>query len=426
MGDGSAEINFTNSGTGNGAAIINYHVKVDSNDFVPLSTPDDSGPITITGLTNDQAHTVALKTQTSVGLSVASASLTFTPVSGASPPAAPTNVVLTPGDKQLSVSFTPGSDNGAAISNYAYQIDGGNWKDLSPASTASSFVITGLSNGRTYRVSLRAINAKGRGANSSPVTATLPRPNFTVFPGDGKTIDLNITPESGSSCSIATAALAPAPALEANVKSAYVNMLNFTLENCNAGETVAVAITLSEDPPADGIAYKYQGGQWRVIAGASISGRTISYNLTDNGPLDADPTSGKISDPVAVAVPTGVPEAPEGLSATAGNGSAVIAFTAGDDGGEPITNYAYSLDGVTFIPLDPKDGLSPITVTGLTNGKSYSLSLKAVNTNGESSPSEGVSVTPTATAVPVPLPLWLFALLSVLIGGLGYRRLHIA
>ena len=426
VGDGSAEINFTNSGTGNGAAIINYHVKVDSNDFVPLSTPDDSGPITITGLTNDQAHTVALKTQTSVGLSVASASLTFTPVSGASPPAAPTNVVLTPGDKQLSVSFTPGSDNGAAISNYAYQIDGGNWKDLSPASTASSFVITGLSNGRTYRVSLRAINAKGRGANSSPVTATLPRPNFTVFPGDGKTIDLNITPESGSSCSIATAALAPAPALEANVKSAYVNMLNFTLENCNAGETVAVAITLSEDPPADGIAYKYQGGQWRVIAGASISGRTISYNLTDNGPLDADPTSGKISDPVAVAVPTGVPEAPEGLSATAGNGSAVIAFTAGDDGGEPITNYAYSLDGVTFIPLDPKDGLSPITVTGLTNGKSYSLSLKAVNTNGESSPSEGVSVTPTATAVPVPLPLWLFALLSVLIGGLGYRRLHIA
>ena len=116
---------------------------------------------------------------------------------------------------------------------------------------------------------------------------------LTLFPGDGKTIDLNITPESGSSCSIATAALAPAPALEANVKSAYVNMLNFTLENCNAGETVAVAITLSEDPPADGIAYKYQGGQWRVIAGASISGRTISYNLTDNGPLDADPTSAK-------------------------------------------------------------------------------------------------------------------------------------
>jgi len=28
--------------------------------------------------------------------------------------------------------------------------------------------------------------------------------------------------------------------------------------------------------------------------------------------------------------------------------------------------------------------------------------------------------------LPVPLPLWLLAVLSVLIGGLGYRRLHIA
>jgi titin len=423
VGDGSAEINFTNSGTGNGAAIMNYHVKVDSDDFIPVSTPDDSGPITIAGLTNDQVHTVALKTQTSVGLSVASASLSFTPVSGASAPAAPTNVVLTPGDKRLSVTFTPGGDNGAAITNYAYQINGGRWFNLSPASTASSLVITGLSNGETYSVSLRGINAKGMGANSAPVTATLPRPKLIILTGDGKTIDLNITPESGSSCSIATAALTPAPALEANVKLAYANMFNFSLENCNAGETVAVAITLSEDPPADGIAHKYQGGQWRVIAGATIIGKTISYNLTDNGPLDADPTSGKISDPVAVAVPTGLPGRPEGLSATAGNGNAVIAFTAGDDGGKPITNYQYSIDGVTFVALDPAAAVSPVTVPGLTNGKAYSLTLEAVNENGAGPPSDEVSFTPTATAVPVPLPLWLFALLSVLIGGLGYRRL---
>ena len=97
---------------------------------------------------------------------MASASLTFTPVSGASPPAAPTNVVLTPGDKQLSVSFTPGSDNGAAISNYAYQIDGGNWKDLSPASTASSFVITGLDNGGPIACRSGRLMRRVDGANS--------------------------------------------------------------------------------------------------------------------------------------------------------------------------------------------------------------------------------------------------------------------
>ena len=68
--------------------------------------------------------------------------------------------------------------------------------------------------------------------------------------------------------------------------------------------------------------------------------------------------------------------------------------------------------------------VSPITVTGLTNGKVYSLALKAVNENGAGPPSEEVLFTPYNT--PVPLPVWLFALLSALIGGLGYRRLGIA
>ncbi|MDG2441766.1 MAG: fibronectin type III domain-containing protein, partial [Luminiphilus sp.] len=293
VGDQSAIVDFDNINTGSGAEITNYLVSLDDGSFVALDPATSSGPITFTDLLNDQTYSVVLKTQTGSGkqalFSEPSDILNFTPESGASVPDAPTDVALTPGDQQLSVSFTPGSDNGAAITNYAYQINGGGWNDFSPASTASSFSITGLENGETYSVSLRAINAEGRGSNSAPVTATLQRPKLIILTGDGKTIDLNITPESGSSCSIASAALAPAPALEENVKLAYVNMLNFTLENCNAGETVAVAITLSEDPPADGIAHKYQGGQWRVIAGATIIGKTISYNLTDNGPLDADP-----------------------------------------------------------------------------------------------------------------------------------------
>jgi surface protein len=186
-----------------------------------------------------------------------------------------------------------------------------------------------------------------------------------------------------------------APALEDNVKLAYENMLDFTLENCNAGETVAVSITLSEDPPAEGMAYKYeyQNSQWRAIEDASISGRTISYDLKDNGPLDADPEDGKISDPVAVAVPSGKPEAPYDLVATPGNGTATVAFTAGDDGGNEITNYLYSTDAVTYIPLDPADAESPIVIPGLTNGESFSITLKAQNSEGDSPASEPEPVT---------------------------------
>ena len=260
VGDQSAIIDFDNTNTGNGAEITNYLISLDNDPFVALDPAISSGPVTLTDLTNDQTYSVALQTQTGSGeqalFSEPSETLSFTPESGASVPDAPTDVALTPGDQQLSVSFTPGSDNGSAITNYAYQINGGRWIDLNPASTGNSFVIMGLENGDTYRVSLRAINAEGYGANSIPETATLLRSQLIIVTDDGKTIDLNITPESGSSCSIATAVLVEAPALEDNVKLAYENMLDFTLENCNAGETVAVAITLSEDPPAEGMAYK--------------------------------------------------------------------------------------------------------------------------------------------------------------------------
>ena len=135
----------------------------------------------------------------------------------------------------------------------------------------------------------------------------------------------------------------------------------------------------------------------------------------------------EICDPVAVAVPTGVPDAPTGLTATPGSSSAAIAFTAGDDGGEPITNYSYSLDGVTFVALDPAVVTSPIILAGLTDGKAYSVTLKAVNTNGVSPASAAVSFSlDAAEVVPVPLPPWLFGMLIGLIGWLGHRRFKMA
>ena len=423
VGDGYAVVDFTNSDPNNGAAITDYFVSLD--DGVPVPLGDTSGPVTVTGLINDQAHTISLQTQTSVGLSVRSDTLTFTPVSGASPPDAPINVVLTPGDNQLSVSFTPGNDNGAAITNYAYQVDGGSWRALAPASTATSLTIKGLSNGETYAVSVRAINAKGDGANSVPVTATLPRPKVTIITDQGETIDLDITPENGGSCSVKTAALTPAPALESNVKSAYVNMLDFTLTNCKPGETVGIAITLSQDPPANGIPYKYKGGEWRAIERATIAGRTISYNLTDNGQLDADPSPGEINDPVAIAVPSGKPDAPYNLSATAGDRSATISFTPGNDQGNAITNYLYSTNGVDYIALDPADASSPITITGLANQETV-ITLRARNSEGDSPSSEPVVITPQAPATPVSIPTWPLSVLAGLVAWLGRRRLSVA
>jgi hypothetical protein len=282
-----------------------------------------------------------------------------------------------------------------------------------------------LENGQTYTVSVRAINAKGSGANSEPVSATLARQKYTIVNEEGLPIELEISAEgdgrSGFNCSIVAATLTPVPAVNANVQSAYAKMYGFILDNCEAYETVDITITLGGDPPTNSIPFKYTNGDWRVIEGASVTGRTIRYSLTDNGPLDADDTLGKINDPVAVAVPTGKPDAPYDLSATAGDGRATISFTAGSDHGNAITNYLYSTNGVDYIALDPADPSSPITVPGLTNGEAISVRLKARNSVGDSPPSEPVLVLPRV--IPVPIPYWVLGLLAVLMVWLGYRRL---
>ncbi len=93
---------------------------------------------------------------------------------------------------------------------------------------------------------------------------------------------------------------------------------------------------------------------------------------------------------------TTVPDSPTGVSATAGDASATIYFTTpAYDGGEPITEYRV-LSGGSQVATGTS---SPIVVSGLTNGQSYTFTVVAVNINGPSSPSDATSaVTPVAPA----------------------------
>ncbi|MHB8744800.1 MAG: autotransporter domain-containing protein [Sulfuricaulis sp.] len=95
-------------------------------------------------------------------------------VINSSTPSAPTITGITAGSGQLSVAFTAGSNGGSAITNYKYSTDGGStFTAVSPASTASPIVITGLTNGTTYSVQIKAVNANGDGAASATSTGTL-------------------------------------------------------------------------------------------------------------------------------------------------------------------------------------------------------------------------------------------------------------
>lgn len=82
-------------------------------------------------------------------------------------PGAPTITAITPGNGQLSVNFTAAS---GTVTTYQYSLDGGAWTTRSSGTTASPLVITGLVNGTTYSVQIRALNGRAEGTASGAET----------------------------------------------------------------------------------------------------------------------------------------------------------------------------------------------------------------------------------------------------------------
>jgi trimeric autotransporter adhesin len=167
-GAGQVSIAF-NAGVNIGAGITNYKYSLDGTNYTAFSPAVTTSPVVVTGLTNGTAYTIYLKAVNAVGDSAASSSVTSTPVAA---PAAPTSLVATSGNGQISIAFTAGSTNGSAITNYKYSLDGSSYTAFSPVDATTPVVITGLTNGTSYTIYLKAVNAIGDGAASASVTAT--------------------------------------------------------------------------------------------------------------------------------------------------------------------------------------------------------------------------------------------------------------
>jgi len=97
-----------------------------------------------------------------------------------------------------------------------------------------------------------------------------------------------------------------------------------------------------------------------------------------------------------VTAPSG-PLPPTGLTYSFNGTSVILLFTPGSDNGSPITNYQYSTNGTTFTSLNTTT--LPLTISGLTTGTTYSITVQAVNANGPGTSSEPISVT-TVTKIP--------------------------
>lgn len=97
------------------------------------------------------------------------------------------------------------------------------------------------------------------------------------------------------------------------------------------------------------------------------------------------------------------PDAPTDLTFVLNGSAATVSFTPGDSFGAQITNYEYSLDGgLTYIALAPADAASPITITGLSDGMTHNILLRAVTSIGVSQASVMLTVAIPAAAVDAP------------------------
>ena len=130
-----------------------------------------------------------------------------------------------------------------------------------------------------------------------------------------------------------------------------------------------------------------------VISGLT-NGTPYTFTVTANnitGSSSASTASSSVT-------PATVPGLPVITSAVAGNGQVTLNFTLPDNGGDAITQYT-----VTTTPGGTTTGTSsPITITGLSNGSSYSFGLTATNTVGTGS-SIGINATPNQGHA---VPLW--------------------
>jgi hypothetical protein len=123
---------------------------------------------TVTGLTNGIAYTLRV---TATNVSGTSSSLGRSVVPTGTP-SRPANQSYSAGDGSVSINFSPPeNDGGMAVTNYAFSTDNGaTWITRTPGSSSSPITISGLTNGTTYQVKLRAINPFGAGDISLPIT----------------------------------------------------------------------------------------------------------------------------------------------------------------------------------------------------------------------------------------------------------------
>jgi fibronectin type 3 domain-containing protein len=165
---------------------VYYHTADDSAGATQSGGDITATTATITGLTNGTLYYVWVKAKNAAGESDFSASGSGTPMAQA--PAAPVISAVTPGNTQVTVTW--GAVTGATAYKVYYHTadDSAGATQFGEDITTTTATITGLTNGTTYYVWVKAKNAIGDSSFSPSKSGTpvqLPAPSIIVFSKNG-------------------------------------------------------------------------------------------------------------------------------------------------------------------------------------------------------------------------------------------------
>ena len=360
---GSASIAFDVPTLNGGAAITNYVV---TSNPAGGTGSGSASPIAVSGLTDGISYTFTLVATNSAGNSPASAA--SNPVTPVGAPGAPTSIVAsyTAGTTESSVAFTaPTNNGGAAITGYTVTSNPGG---LTATGASSPLVVTGLSMNQAYTFTVVANNGSASVASAASNSIT----TVPVVP----TAPLNLVASSTASGSASIA---------------------FDVPTSNGGAAITNYVVTSN--PAGGTG---SGSASPIAVSGLTNGISYTFTLVATNSAGNSPASAASN----AVTPVGAPSAPTSIVAsyTAGTTESSVAFTAPtNNGGAAITGYT-----VTSNPggLTATGASSPLVVSGLTIGTTYTFTVVANNGTSSSIASTASNqITPQIAAPGTPLKL---------------------
>jgi large repetitive protein len=373
-----------------GAAITDYTIQYSTDNGVswntfPHSPSDLKTPlgVQVTGLTNGTSYVFRVAAENAAGTGAYTAPSTA--IVPKARPGKPVVASATPADRSVALQWPAPAANGAAITNYLIRFStdsGANWTNAPDGVSAlSTETVSGLANGTSYIFQVRAVNVVGEGEWSDSTTATVPRKQASApqaLAGTAGNEQVTLTwaaPTSDGGTAVTGYIVEYATTVNGPWQTPTPEL------TLNGSSTTAVVQGLK-----NGTGYFFQ------MAAITASGNLVGLSTKTTTAI----------------VPVTIPGSPSNVSGTSKNASVLLTWSPpSSNGGTAITDYAIQFALSSSCSLsDPTDcswgtfadGTSQstsATVTGLTNGSSYTFRVAAVNKVGASTYAQSLlDVTP--------------------------------